>query len=213
MGINDNANLVVDQVVCIIGKKRGPGPASQPMSRLRIGEARLPWEVCVAGRFRPNRRRLHRDPYRRERYRGLRDTSANRMGRLLCLRPCNRLWSPGIRFFFLSTSALIRLASIENPSPPTSPATMHVGTTSSKTPRRASPTRKRSCRARENTGWSGILSSIPSLQKPTIGKVDLNPPAQILRRSERGSQTHSRLTAFGSSAPGQSKVGRIVCTE
>jgi transposase len=46
-------------------------------------------------------------------------------------------WSPGTRFF-LSTSALIRLASIENPSPPTSPAAMHIATTPSNTRRKAS---------------------------------------------------------------------------
>jgi hypothetical protein len=56
--------------------------------------------------------------------------------------------SPGTRFF-LSTSALIRLASIEKPSPATSPAAMHFATTPSNTRRRASLSR--SCRARQNT--------------------------------------------------------------
>src|SRR6266542_5402644 len=59
-------------------------------------------------------------------------------------------WLPGT-LFFLSTSALIRLASIENASPPTSPAAMHIATTPSNTPRKASLSRKRSCRARQNT--------------------------------------------------------------
>ena len=59
-------------------------------------------------------------------------------------------WSPGTRFI-LSTSALIRLASIENASPPTSPAAMHIATTPSNTRRKASLSRKRSCRARQNT--------------------------------------------------------------
>ncbi len=52
-------------------------------------------------------------------------------------------WSPGARFF-LSTSALIKLASTENASPPTSPAAMHVATTPSNTRRRASLSRNRS---------------------------------------------------------------------
>jgi len=42
-------------------------------------------------------------------------------------------WSPGIRFF-LSTSALIRLASIKNASPPTSPVAMHIATTTLEDP-------------------------------------------------------------------------------
>src|SRR6266511_2141052 len=58
--------------------------------------------------------------------------------------------SPGTRFF-LSTSALIRLASIENAPPPTSPAAMQVATTPPNPRRQASLSRQRSCRARQNT--------------------------------------------------------------
>jgi Cytochrome P460 len=47
--------------------------------------------------------------------------------------------------------ALIRLASTENASPPTSPAAMHIATTPSNTRRRTSLSRKRSRRARLNT--------------------------------------------------------------
>jgi hypothetical protein len=73
---------------------------------------------------------------------------ANRMGCLLRLRPRKRLIA-GDRFV-LFTSALIRLASIENASPPTIPAPMHIATMPSNTRRRASLSRKRSFRARQN---------------------------------------------------------------
>ena len=45
---------------------------------------------------------------------------------------------------------LDEIASIENASPPTRPATMQIVTTRSNTRRRASLSRKRSCLAREN---------------------------------------------------------------
>ena len=79
-----------------------------------------------------------------------REVLANRTGCLLGLRPVQSAGRQATRFF-LSTSALIRLASTENASPPTSPAAMHIATTPSNTRRKASLSRKRSCRARLNT--------------------------------------------------------------
>ncbi len=64
----------------------------------------------------------------------------------------------------LLASAAIRLASTAKPSPPTKPALMQASTTRSNTRRKTSPLRNRSLRARENAAWSGIASSMPSLQ-------------------------------------------------
>jgi len=85
--------------------------------------------------------------------------------------------APGIERCLLA-SATIRLASTANPSPPTSPAAMHVSTTSSKTRRKISLSRNRSLRARENAERSETLSSIESPQNPAIGKVHLHIPAK-----------------------------------
>ena len=65
---------------------------------------------------------------------------------------------------FLSTSALIRLASMENALPPTRPAAMHAATTRSNMLRNAWLSRNRSFRAREKGEWFGIVSSMPSLK-------------------------------------------------
>src|ERR1700730_18624869 len=64
----------------------------------------------------------------------------------------------------LLASAAISLASTANPSPPTRPPPRHVSTIRSNTRRITSPSRKRSLRARENAEWSGMASSMPSLQ-------------------------------------------------
>ena len=82
-----------------------------------------------------------------------RQVLANRSRCLLRLRKLIGC-SPGIRFF-LSTSALIRLASTENASPPTSPEAMHIATTPSNTRRNASLSRNRSCLARQNNRMIG----------------------------------------------------------
>ena len=94
--------------------------------------------------------------------------------------------SPGTRFF-LPASALIRLASIEKPSPPTKPVAMHFATTPSNTRRNASLWRKRSCRARLNTEWSGIPSSMPSLQNHRYARLTCT--SEHNRRSERIANT------------------------
>jgi hypothetical protein len=60
------------------------------------------------------------------------------------------------------------------PRPPTSPAAMHFATTPSKTRRKASLSRKRSCRARQNTGGSGDTVLDAELAEPAIGKVHLH---------------------------------------
>src|ERR1700728_4413892 len=73
-------------------------------------------------------------------------------------------WSPGIRFF-LSTSALIRLASIENASPPTSPVAMHIATTEYR------------------VIGDPVLNA--ELAEPPVGQVDLDFSAQPALRAER----------------------------
>ena len=71
--------------------------------------------------------------------------------------------SPGMRFV-LSTSALIRLRRSRTPRRQPDRRQCRCATTRSNTRRNTSLSRKRSCRARENTEWSGIPSSMPSLQ-------------------------------------------------
>jgi hypothetical protein len=105
--------------------------------------------------------------------------------------------------FFLWTSALIKLASMENPAPPTRPAAMHFATTLSNTRRNASLWRKRSCPARLNTEWSGIPSSIPSWQNHRYARLTC---ASEHSRRPSGSQTRSPQSASGSSTPDQLKA-------
>src|SRR6202035_1104766 len=73
-------------------------------------------------------------------------------------------WPPESRFF-LSTSALIRLASIENASPPTSPVAMHIATTEYR------------------VIGDPVLNT--ELAEPPVGQVDLDFSAQPALRAER----------------------------
>src|SRR5258707_3760331 len=89
---------------------------------------------------------------------------------------------PGIDRCLLA-SAAIRLASTANSLPPTSPAEIHAATTSSKTRRKMSLSRNRSLRARENTEWSGILSSILKPQNQRYARLTLT--SRQSKRSDR----------------------------
>ena len=183
LGVDDDPDLVVDEIVRIVGKERIHALACNPC-RLRIGQrdffgrlARLPPPLEPPPSPPPLSSSL-RAASRATRYsRTARDASSG-FGQAIG-------WSPGTRFF-LSTSALIRLASIENASPPTSPAAMHFATTPSKTRRKASLSRKRSCRARREHRMIGDLVLDAEPAKPSVGQIDLhlsaNPPLRADRK-------------------------------
>ena len=95
-------------------------------------------------------------------------------------------WSPQSRFF-LSTSALIRLASIENASPPTSPAAMHVATTPSNTRRKAVALTKAIMPRTAEHRMIGYPVLDTELAKPPVGQFDLQLSAKRSPRSAFGS--------------------------
>jgi hypothetical protein len=145
--IKDDPSLVVDQVVRIIGKEWVQAGSRNPC-RLRIGKRDFFGRLASMAAFaRP----------------AIVSTTiliaaggiegckvlANRMGCLLCLRPCKRLIAGDP---LLPVHIRLDQARIDRERfAPTSPAAMLIATTLSNTRRKASLSRKRSRRARQNT--------------------------------------------------------------
>ena len=118
LGVDDDADFVVDQIVRIIGKEEVDARPGNPC-RLWIGQRDLlgrpasaaarstaiPVIIFFVTAGRIERREILPEPHE------ILSAFGQAIG-----------WSPGIRFFF-------RLASTEKASPPTSPAAMHFATT------------------------------------------------------------------------------------
>src|SRR6202007_814080 len=91
-------------------------------------------------------------------------------------------FSPSIPFCRLA-SALIRLASTANPSPPTRRSLMQRRNTLSNTRRKRSLCRKRPCLFLENVEWACTAPPRPSRKKPPIGQIEVDLIAQAPLRS------------------------------